>query len=315
MIAGSAVMRDYSKVSPRLWTGTLGKGIKGDPHCQALAAYLVTSPHCNMIGLYHLPIAYAASDLGWSEKDLTKALRRVCMSGFAEYDDEAERVWIVEHARHELGSKEDGTMGRGDKRISNIRSILKDHRISFLYNKFLARYGAAFHLDLEPIPKALGKGHGKDLRSPTASQEQEQKQEQEQEKLLAPSSAQRETSEDEGRESNNHKPKQARKADPLWDALMAACRVEGEIPKSARGAYNRARSDLAAVGATPEEIHRRAKVYRQQWPKVSLTPTALARRWAECERPHVSPQRDYQGTVQARRDTEAEASAEILGGD
>ena len=44
----------------------------------------------------------------------------------------------------------------------------------------------------------------------------------------------------------------------------------------------RALKDLREVGASPDDIHSRADTYRSKWPDVSLTPSALARRWAEC---------------------------------
>jgi len=81
-------------------------------------------------------------------------------------------------------------------------------------------------------------------------------------------------------------PRPARERDEVWDSLLEACGVDtNQIPSSARGAYNRAVADLKAIGATPNEIRRRAAVFRGQWRDMSLTPTALARRWAECDRP------------------------------
>lgn len=73
-----------------------------------------------------------------------------------------------------------------------------------------------------------------------------------------------------------------RRRDVVWDTLLEVCAVTDPIPRAARGAYNRAVADLRAVDATPDEIRRRAAVFRVRWPNVSLTPTALARRWAEC---------------------------------
>ncbi len=74
-----------------------------------------------------------------------------------------------------------------------------------------------------------------------------------------------------------------RAPDALFDALAEACQIDpADLTPSARGALNRALKDLRAVGATPDEIHRRAGQYRQMWPAVTLTPTALARHWAEC---------------------------------
>lgn len=73
-----------------------------------------------------------------------------------------------------------------------------------------------------------------------------------------------------------------RETDEIWDALMAACSIDtGQIPKSARGAYNTAVRDLKAIGATPEQIAAKAEAWRRSWRDVTMTPSALARRWGE----------------------------------
>ncbi len=72
--------------------------------------------------------------------------------------------------------------------------------------------------------------------------------------------------------------------DPLWDALIKACGIPTNRPWTApeRKAWNGARKSLADAGATPETITARGRAFRRKWPTVTLTPTALARRWSEC---------------------------------
>lgn len=73
-----------------------------------------------------------------------------------------------------------------------------------------------------------------------------------------------------------------RRRDAVWDTVMAVCAIDTEhIPKSTRGAYNRAVSELKAVGASPDDIRQRAAMYRRKWSNASLTPSALSRRWPE----------------------------------
>lgn len=75
-----------------------------------------------------------------------------------------------------------------------------------------------------------------------------------------------------------------RARDVVWDALLAVCGIDPDgITSASRGAYNRAAKDLRSLNVTAEDIARRAIVYRRRWPDVSLTPTALVRRWPECD--------------------------------
>ena len=103
----------------------------------------------------------------------------------------------------------------------------------------------------------------------------------------------------------------ARPPDEIWDALMDACGVNTDagLTKDARGAYNAAAKQLRDVGATPQDIRRRAAIYRGQWPAVSLTPTALARRWSECERPPTPATPRPDATTVALNNARARAQA------
>lgn len=70
--------------------------------------------------------------------------------------------------------------------------------------------------------------------------------------------------------------------DLLWEAVMEVCGIDTTaIPKSARGAYNRAVADLRAIGATPDEVRARGAAWNRNWRAVTMTPTALVRRWGE----------------------------------
>jgi hypothetical protein len=71
-----------------------------------------------------------------------------------------------------------------------------------------------------------------------------------------------------------------RRIDPLFDAIIEVCGLDASaLTSSARGAANRARADLAAVGATDESVRRAAVAYRREWPTMSLTPTSLAKHY------------------------------------
>lgn len=74
----------------------------------------------------------------------------------------------------------------------------------------------------------------------------------------------------------------SRPDDPLWTAILSVCGVQGEITKTGRSLYGKVRKELAEAGATPEEVHRRALVYRSKYPNSELTAPALSKHWGEC---------------------------------
>ncbi|MBP6421575.1 MAG: hypothetical protein KA271_01650 [Propionivibrio sp.] len=99
-------MRDYSKVSPQIWIGPTGKAIrKLGVDAQLVALYLLTSPHANMIGMYHLPVAYLSADTGIPIEGASKGLLSLISTGFCGYDEEAEIVWVYEMARFQVGDQ------------------------------------------------------------------------------------------------------------------------------------------------------------------------------------------------------------------
>ena len=68
-------MRDYSRVSPRFWTGKTGRAIRRSDCDAALvvALYLMTAPTSNMIGLYYLPLITIAHETGCTQDDVAEA--------------------------------------------------------------------------------------------------------------------------------------------------------------------------------------------------------------------------------------------------
>ena len=74
----------------------------------------------------------------------------------------------------------------------------------------------------------------------------------------------------------------ARERNLLFDAVAEACQINPtELTQSYRGAFGKAVKDLKAVGATPEEILRRAHNWESLFPQATLTPPALAKHWAQ----------------------------------
>lgn len=72
----------------------------------------------------------------------------------------------------------------------------------------------------------------------------------------------------------------ARPRNELWDALTEECGWTEQLTKSQRGRVAAAVKELREVGATPDEVRKRARNYRAKYPNVDITPTAISANWA-----------------------------------
>ena len=136
-------MSHYSKVLPGFWTGDTGRALRGDPAAQVVAAYLLTSPHANMIGFYYLPLSYVATDTGLPFEGASEALRRLCEGGFCHYDESSEVVWVVEMAKFQVGE----SLEAKDNRCASIRREYASLPNNRLLQDFFDRYGQAYHMN------------------------------------------------------------------------------------------------------------------------------------------------------------------------
>jgi len=136
-------MRTYAKISPQFWIGQTGKKLrKTGPEAQLVALYLITNPHANMLGVYHLPVAYMAHDLGCEVGVAMKGLSGCADAGFCNYDEATETVWIYEMARFQIGD----SLKSADNRVAGIQKEYDDlHENPFLQG-FFEKYGSAFCL-------------------------------------------------------------------------------------------------------------------------------------------------------------------------
>lgn len=157
-------MRDYGIITPQFWTGTTGRQIRElGSDARVVAAYLLTSPHANMLGLYHLPLAYLVTETGVSSEGALKALAGLSDLGFAEYDEGEETVWVPEMARFQIADE----LQPKDHRCKGVLKKLATFRKSRFYAPFLDRYRVAFHLDGAPPPEPQAQGASKGLPRPS----------------------------------------------------------------------------------------------------------------------------------------------------
>jgi hypothetical protein len=137
-------MRDFAKLAPQFWIGCTGRKLHaGGPEATVVAAYLISSPHSNALGLYYLPKMYLAHETGLGVEGAREGLRRAIEAGFCCYDDPTEMVFVPEMARIQIAEQ----LEPKDNRVRWVQreyDALPDN--PFLAS-FFEKYAPAFHLN------------------------------------------------------------------------------------------------------------------------------------------------------------------------
>lgn len=151
-------MRDYSKVSASFWTGATGKALRGDPAAQMVCLYLMTSPHANLIGVYHCPILYIAHETGLTLQGASKGLQRAIEGGFCTYDEASEVVFVHAFARYQLLDGSGDSLKPKDNRVSAVLKAVANIPSASLRAAFVAEYASAIPGLEAPKQKGLARG-------------------------------------------------------------------------------------------------------------------------------------------------------------
>ena len=89
-------MRQFTK----LYAEIVKLGVEG----QLMALYLQGNSHHNMLGVYYLPVMYAASDLKISLKKVQTTLEKLCQVSYCRYDNKTQYIWVYNAATEQLGT-------------------------------------------------------------------------------------------------------------------------------------------------------------------------------------------------------------------
>ena len=91
-------MREYSKVSPKLWRSKRFRSLASDD-ARLLYLFLLTCEHQTSAGCFRLPDAYAAADLGW-DADRLEGARAPLIPDMIAHDAETEECFVRRWFRH-----------------------------------------------------------------------------------------------------------------------------------------------------------------------------------------------------------------------
>lgn len=90
--------REFTKVSPAVWASARFHALTD--RGRLLYLYFITNQHINSSGVYRLPDAYAASDLGWSVEDYRAERTTLVGANLVDFDPETSEAMIERWFRY-----------------------------------------------------------------------------------------------------------------------------------------------------------------------------------------------------------------------
>jgi hypothetical protein len=86
-------VRDFTKVSPKLWNSAPFDQL--DDASRLLYFYFFTSPHQNLAGCCHLPDGYACTDLRWAADRYQKVRECLLKAQMIRFDTQTSEMLIL----------------------------------------------------------------------------------------------------------------------------------------------------------------------------------------------------------------------------
>ena len=185
-------VRTYSKILPTFWQGKSARILRRHPDAQRLALYLRTCPASNMLGLYALGEAAILGDLGLTPAALEAAWSVLRDLGLADYDDDAEVVWLPGEAYIQVAPQLTARDNRSTGLSNLFRDIPECRFIESAYAAYAGPLGLCRHPTMPPTDstESPSEAPSEPLRSQDQDQEQKQKQQPQPPPVLDPSPTQ-----------------------------------------------------------------------------------------------------------------------------
>jgi len=155
-------MREFAKVSPQIWICEQGRKIKKiGIEAQLVSIYLLTNPHANMIGIYYLPTAFIAHEVGLNEDVTTQSITKLCALGYCDYDFDREYVWVREMGATQIAPE----LNARDHRVKGVNEAYHSLPDLPFLQAFYDKYADLFLLEKHPLLVSPLEGASKPLPS------------------------------------------------------------------------------------------------------------------------------------------------------
>lgn len=88
----------YSKIDALFWSDEKTRAMS--PDARYIVLYLLTTPHRNILGCYHLPKLYIMADTKLSQSKFNTAWKEVLKSGMVKYDEASEMILVCNFIKY-----------------------------------------------------------------------------------------------------------------------------------------------------------------------------------------------------------------------
>jgi hypothetical protein len=143
-------MREYGKIHSSFWTSQDIREAGEDG--RVLAAYLLTSPHSNMLGCFRVPLAYVSDDLKWPLQRVLEGFEKLSQRVWLTFDKGSE--WVVIHKFLKWNQPENPNVVRAAEKLfaqipgsSGVKAILAG-----VIAEFEPRFSVDKLVEFEPFP-------------------------------------------------------------------------------------------------------------------------------------------------------------------
>jgi len=143
-------VREYGKIHSSFWTSQDIREAGEDG--RTLAAYLLTSPHSNMLGCFRVPLAYVSDDLKWPLERVLKGFEKLSQRVWLTFDKGSE--WVVIHKFLKWNQPENPNVVRASEKLfaqipgsSNVKAILAG-----MIAQFEPRFSVDKLAEFKPFP-------------------------------------------------------------------------------------------------------------------------------------------------------------------
>ena len=103
-------MREFSKVSPKIWESNRFRSL-ADDSARLAYLYLLSNGHQTSAGCYRLPSAYACADMAWGPDKYEAALQALFEAQLIDVDGDTSEVFIHRWFKHNPPTNEKHAKG------------------------------------------------------------------------------------------------------------------------------------------------------------------------------------------------------------